>query len=193
MSIRNLKLGGTDMGAEDAKSVDWNDTFDAVQYEQKVINSTSVTVSSTINTPSSSDTDTSSMSVSIPAGVVNKYIEVKVYILGKSEGYSGQNAGGTTSNSKVTIVSVYSAVDTTRLSQKTFTETYTQSWSFDSIDRGMDRNSQTFNIYYEPTTAEKTNGFDIRVDLDTAVSSGSGGGCTSNATITCEEILVMGI
>lgn len=142
MAIRNTKLGGaTDWSSEKLKSEDLNDTFDATfDRTLKVIGTDLVGGSS-----SSPATDTKLAEVSITGGTVIDYIVISVLF----DGRMSTSTGSARLDLKV---------------GESGSEVSVNDSPFDVSASGVATVTRVSSIeyYYEPTTAEKTNGFNVQ-------------------------------
>lgn len=145
MANRNTTNGGSAMGKEDALSTDWNDTFKAVTYRRLANSATGGTHNTT--TPTLITTHV------IAAGDVNKSIELLADV-NHNKTYSGSSKGASEYFFRVDVG-----------------ETGSESTIVDDMDNTIDNGSNsektftTRSVYYEPTTDEKTNGFNVKIYL----------------------------
>jgi len=177
MANRNTATGGiTAFTTEHPTYQDINDTIAATTYERKASNTTPVTV-----TNSGTGTATGTFTISVPAGVVNKYVEIKAHI----SATSGLNpsSSSTVTSTTYKLYKTYSAVDTDLITTKTASSAYEYNAGDNDVDEIF------INYYYEPTTLEKTNGFDVKIYM-TAYKNVAGGG---GSTIIVNYAYIMGI
>ena len=187
----SLNSANSDFTEEGLKPEDLKDTIHAVTYRSIAYNDTPVT--STANRDGASEgagttTDTDTKTLAIPAGVITKYIQViaDITALSLANGSSGADNNGFTA---YTIEKEYAATPVDLIAQRNFTQT-------DIVEtmRESDSNGVFTSIYYEPTTDEKTNGFDINVVLDaSATTNADTGANASNNSITVNSIRIMGV
>ena len=180
MAVRNDFLNGSNWGNETLEVDDINDTFDAATYRQIAINNTPITVDGS----PASDTIT----VSVPAGSVNKYIDIKAYVRAETKTYL-VGTGSRTSRINWRLYKTYSAVDTDLIATTELSEATIIGGGSNTIQRDSDTNQIFVDYPYEPTADERTNGFDVTIEI----SGGSGTGSNENsATCTFDFIRVTG-
>lgn len=177
MAIKNKQIGGKDWtDGEGVKNQDLNDTFDAVTYRQIAIDDSVTTLSVDVdtydnNTPAN-DSDEATKTVSIPAGSVNKYIEIKSFVFGRGSAYKFEY-GSASVIADIKMYKTYDGTDTDLLPNFEFYRA-SDSGNTGSV-KVVDSNAATLYYYYEPTEDEKTNGFDISIYMSLTGSSESFG------------------
>ena len=172
------------VAGEKLNAQDLNDNF-GLMYSLKAQNTTSVTTSADSNgTTSSNDTIT----VSVPAGSVDTYIEIKADVYASAVAYGGGGLPHTASTS-IQLYKTYSAADTDLIATRTFNSADCNKNIGGFSYQDTSTNSQTVYYYYEPTADEKANGFDVTLKIY-AAAAGTGVGATSS--ITANFINIMG-
>ncbi len=142
MVVRNAKLGGSDWTSENPSSTDMNDTNDALAF-RRIAND-----SSTYSTQASSATLLTTISVS--AGAVERFIQILIDIANVYK-YSSGNFGAEYYYIRVDI-----GVAGSEATKATYTDRQ-QDLYYDS------QFPKTQSLYYEPTSTEKSSGFNIKI------------------------------
>lgn len=146
MAIRNPKLGGTEFSnGEVLYDYDLDDTFDAVAYRLIDKDDTPVTHNTT--------TAINAYTVNIGAGEISRFVDINVESRHRirHDGSGGGRFGANTG-----IVDVYIGELGSEILIKSFSSSMTGG---DDISGSVHQISH--KLFYEPTTAEKTNGFNI--------------------------------
>jgi hypothetical protein len=157
MANRNPKTGGTQfVNGEVLYDYDLDDTIAATTYHRIAYDATQTT----------SNNVTQTITISVPAGSVYKYIEIKARILGSADQEDSSNG-----LCYFRLYKTYSAVDTDLIADHVFAGR-----NIGGVSAGAgvwsDRSEVFINYYYEPTADEKTNGFDVKISiLDSADST----------------------
>lgn len=190
MAIRNAKLGGSDfIDGEVLNDYDLDDTFNAVAFRSLAVNSTPVTATASRlgSSGSGTTTDSQTMTVTIPASAITRFIVVVADISAESTsvGNTGSSASG---NGRYTVIK-----DSGTPADLQAIRTLAQSGSIIDIDRDRDNNAVYTYIYYEPTAGEMTSGFDIDIDLVANATTNADTGSNASATITCNNLRIMGV
>ena len=169
MAIKNTALGGTDWGAEGVDYEDLNDTFDAVNLRTFRRITSDSTPASTTNT-----SYVTLATLSIGAGVVKDHIEIKATYKGNWQ-YLPSSNNGSYANANILIGEAGSEVSK-------YCQIIARKAGAVQCSGAV---LSDLNFYYEPTTDEKTNGFNIILQGSTPQEGGtpSGAGC---AYIKCD-------
>lgn len=188
MAIRNAKLGGPDFtNGEVLYDYDLDDTFNAVQYEQKVINNTSVNISVNGTVVPS---DSANITVFVPANSVQRYINIQTLVRASARALD-TNDNRADCFITVRISKTYNTIETNLLPLSRFVEAETDISSGNDRENGeRDRNWWSSNLYYQPTNDEKINGFEVTVYIEGTASS-QGGFSTASGSI--DYLNIMGL